>query len=208
MKIEKVVRCMTTMLAATAMTIGLIGMNISKVEAAGTTVDDTVKGSMTIHKYVGESIADLGEYPSQKELDAAVKNAGERLKPLEGVTFKYVKIGDMGQYDKDGNVRTGYTVDGKTKEFLELADGDISTTIDGRNYYNVDTLDKALQNKKQLDVETKYKPYGENSITTNEDGIAKASELPLGLYLVYEYSYPSNVNVTTAPFFCIDSYDR
>ena len=201
MKIEKVLRCMTTMLAATAMTIGLMGMNISKVEAAGTTVDGTAKGSMTIHKYVGESIADLGEYPSQKELDTAVKNAGERLKPLEGVTFKYVKIGDMGQYDKEGNVRTGYTVDAKTKEFLELTDREAEMTVNGKRYYNTDVMSQALKRKSQVEIETKYKSDNLQDITTNEDGIAKASELPLGLYLVYEYSYPSNVNVTTAPFF-------
>lgn len=201
MKLKKVVRSIGAALAAAAMTIGLVGMNISEAEAAGKTVDNGIKGSLTIHKYVGDAINGLDEYASQKELDMVVKNAGEALQPLEGETFKYVKVGDMGQYTKGGSVCTGYTMDGKTREFLELADKDVNAVIDGVNYYNIDTLELALRKKNQTEIETQYKAYRENDMTTDSDGIAKAEELATGLYLVYEYSYPSEVNVTTAPFF-------
>lgn len=201
MQLKKVVRSMGATLAAAAMTIGLMGMNVSEAEAAGVTVDNGIKGSLTIHKYVGDAINGLDEYASQKELDMAVKNAGESLQPLEGVTFKYVKVGDMGQYTKGESVYTGYTMDEKTKEFLEIADKDANATVDGTKYYNIDTLESALRDKSQTDIETQYIAYRENDMTTDADGIAKAEELPTGLYLVYEYSYPSNVNVTTAPFF-------
>lgn len=143
----------------------------------------------------------LDEYASQQEMDAAVKNAGDALRPLEGVVFKYTKVGDVGQYVNEGTVRTGYTVNEKTKEFLGLADVREYETVDGIDYYNVRVLEEALRNKKQSEIEMEYKPYKEDDITTNAAGIAKASDLSTGLYLVYEYSYPSEVNVTTAPFF-------
>ena len=200
MKLKKMTKCMLAVIAAViAANMAMTGS--IKTEAAESVIDPAAKGSITIHKYAGEMLEGLDKYPSQKEMEEAVKNAGDTLKPLEGVVFKYTRIGEMGQYTKNGTVQTGFSVNTQTKAFLGLTEAEAEISMNGNQYYNTTVLNEALNTKTQTEIEEKYQPDGQGDMITGADGIAKVTELPTGLYLIYEYSYPSDVNVTTRPFF-------
>ena len=198
MKLKRLTKSIAAILAAAAVTTGMSSM---KVKAAGPVIDDSVKGSITIHKYIGDALNGLDEYPSQEEMADTVKNAGDALKPVEGVVFKYTKVGEVNQYTKEGTVKIGYSVDEKTKAFLNLPDSEVDMEVKNIPYYTTSALNTALDKKTQTEIETKYKPDNLKEMSTNADGVATAADIPTGLYLVYEYSYPSEVNVTTRPFF-------
>ena len=198
MTLKKLTKNIAAIFATVAVTAGMSGV---KTEAAGSVIDDSVKGSITIHKYIGDVLGGMDEYSSQKEMADAVKNAKDALQPAEGVVFKYTKIGKVSQYVKNGTVQMGYSVDEKTKEFLNLPDSDADMTVKNIPYYTTSTLNDALNKKTQTEIESEYKPDNLKEMSTNVDGVAKAADISTGLYLIYEYSYPSDVNVTTKPFF-------
>lgn len=138
------------------------------------TIDWDQTGSITIQKYAEE----------------------DGLLPLSGVTFRYTKVADIVQQSEAGTVQISYDLDAGTAEFLGL---DLDET------YDASLLDELLNSKTASQTEAFMESHGSEEMpATGSKGQTSVSELPLGLYLVCEYSYPATAIADAdhcAPFF-------
>lgn len=198
-----------TLALAMAFTLLLSGMTVKAAPTIGYDDDGTeiTTGSLTIHKYVGNELEEMGEYPTQAEMEAAVEQAlGDgQLTPLSDVVFSYLRVGEVAQgTDDDGNITIGYSISselmtqfGGASSYLETA-----FTEEGTTYYTPKSLDEALSQMSQNAMETFMQTNGGTEMdATDGSGETTASGLALGLYLVVETGYPANVTRTTDPFF-------
>ncbi|MDY4077894.1 MAG: SpaH/EbpB family LPXTG-anchored major pilin [Clostridium sp.] len=140
-------------------------------------IDTTKTGSLKIVKYEGN----------------------DNTKPLSGVTFTYKKIADIEQIINDKTNTIVYSVDSDFKTTIGLGTADY--TIDTKGYYKAETIKNAL---KSTSYET-MKSYvttngGINMDATDDNGESTAEGLTLGLYVVVETDYPSNVEQPSNSF--------
>lgn len=139
------------------------------------TIDPSIKGSLTIHKYEG--------------------NEQDPNKLLDGVTFTAYKVADIVQ---STDTTTGTTdVEMQPVEALKSIDPDIKITSDTK-YENIrETVEKALAKE----TEPKLTAFG--TATTgapNGKGIALFEHMPVGVYLIVETDAPSQIVNKTANF--------
>ena len=148
---------------------------ISALAAGSDQVIDTGQiGSITIQKYAEE----------------------DELTPLSGVTFRYTKVADIVQHSQDGIVEVSYALDTETAEFLGLDEADV---------YDASQLDELLNGKTASQTEAFMRERGASTApTTDADGFTTVADLPLGLYLICEYSHLATAVADAdhiAPFF-------
>lgn len=173
---KKAKRFLTGLLSA-ALALSLCAMP-AMAEDSGTPATTTPQdvwtqdtGSITIHKY---------EYNGQVKPDSTgeesdAKSLPEGAKALEGATFSIYKVKDREE------LRAYYNGDAKNPA--------AKVTVD--TYLN-ETKDAIASNESYSDpVDTK---------TTDADGIAKFSNLELGLYVVVETGTPDKVTSPVKPF--------
>ena len=173
---KKAKRFLTGLLSA-ALALSLCAMP-AMAEDSGTPATTTPQdvwtqdtGSITIHKY---------EYNGQVKQDSTgeasdVNNLPEGATALEGATFSIYKVKDREE------LRAYYNGDAKSPA--------AKVTVD--TYLN-DTKDAIKSGESYSDpVDTK---------TTDADGIAKFSNLELGLYVVVETGTPDKVTSPVKPF--------
>lgn len=173
---KKAKRFLTGLLSA-ALALSLCAMP-AMAEDSGTPATTTPQdvwtqdtGSITIHKY---------EYNGQVKQDSTgeasdVNNLPEGATALEGATFSIYKVKDREE------LRAYYNGDAKNPA--------AKVTVD--TYLN-DTKDAIKSGESYSDpVDTK---------TTDADGIAKFSNLELGLYVVVETGTPDKVTSPVKPF--------
>lgn len=130
-------------------------------------IDGVKTASLTVHKYEMEDISKVEENEDGKYTGTGYSTDGENIpddaKPLASVTFKVTKIRDWNSIN---------TPNGITSISLPTPD-------EAKEY-----ITEATENNETLFSLSK---------TTNIDGIASFTDLPLGLYLVQETHSPSQV---------------
>ena len=162
-------------------------------------IDTQKTGSITLYKYAakdGESVPGTG---------AAQDVSGIAGAPIAGVTFSYVKIGEIADAGEAGDLGLYYQL---SDAFLAFLSGDAvkalpeAVRIGGKDYYTSDSINDALLSVQEksyagedsgetLLADFTKEAEGAGSITTDESGKAEAGDLPLGLYLVAETAYPA-----------------
>lgn len=168
-------------------------------------IDTSKKGSITLHKYdmtaAQEDGVDLDQWVSNGEQNAEAEAALERYK-IEGVEFTYAKVADINTVTENGEIKVLYNLPSGLADVLQLED----TRGDG--LYNSTEINTALENL--LTDNTAGKNALENYIEgvsnrqtmmSDENGLANADNLELGLYFFVETKVPANVNTTIDPFF-------
>ena len=196
-KLSKVLALLVALATLAATSLG------TAFAAEPTIIDYSQKGSITVHKYDEDSFLDSTNYLTQKEMQDYIAGLGDQITPLADVTFRYLKIGDVKQYTKNvvdaagkvsNVVKIGYSVNADLVTLMGLTQNDIDMTIDGVNYYEVTTLDRALNTVSSTKVEQYINGQAGHvdMAPTDANGTASATDLDLGLYLLVEYSYPAN----------------
>lgn len=168
-------------------------------------IDTSKKGSITLHKYdmtaAQEDGVDLDQWESNGEQNAEAEAALERYE-IEGVEFTYAKVADINTVTENGEIKVLYNLPSGLADVLQLED----TRGDG--LYNSTEINTALENL--LTDNTAGKNALENYIEgvsnrttmmSDENGLAHADNLELGLYFFVETKVPANVNTTIDPFF-------
>lgn len=168
-------------------------------------IDTSKKGSITLHKYdmtaAQEDGVDLDQWVSNGEQNAEAEAALERYE-IEGVEFTYAKVADINTVTENGEIKVLYNLPSGLADVLQLED----TRGDG--LYNSTEINTALENL--LTDNTAGKNALENYIEgvanrqtmmSDENGLANADNLELGLYFFVETKVPANVNTTIDPFF-------
>ena len=143
---------------------------------------------------------------------------------IKGVEFTYLKVADIATYVETENgtenamVLYGIVPSDASDDFLEAIGLSQDERYEGADktesgvttyYYRSDVLIDGLQSALDADtatvksaLETYIKANGGTAMAeTDEYGHSKASDLPLGLYLMVETKVPEIVTSTTAPFF-------
>lgn len=141
---------------------------------------------------------------------------------IQGVEFSYLKVADFRTYTENENGASqiillyGIPANDALLTILGLgasdryANADIAGQSVPMYYFTSDTLIDALENIMQETTRTAKKTALEQYMAshnatvmaeTDAYGFTKASDLPLGLYLVVETAVPEMVTSTTAPFF-------
>lgn len=164
------------LLVCFAMVAIMLPANVAKATATSTSVpviDDSQKGSITIHKYEYNKPIPTPNVPTPTDIAGNGKEnqaVPDGAVALEGAGFTIYKVADLDDY---------YGIDG-------------AALPDATTYY--ETVDGKYQVKSA---------YGTNStgpVTTSSTGIAKFDNLDLGLYLVVETTTPDKVTTPIAPF--------
>lgn len=203
------------MAAALAMTLlfgvtGMLGIS-TNVLADGTNnlIDDTKKGSITIHKYdissaQKDGLEETFTATGKKNTDAESYFADYAI---EGVEFSYIRVSDTKQY-VNGNreVMLLYQLDEDLREILGVTAADAVLTEGDTLWFSGQTLDHAILEALQDNTETKdqlenYVRTGSRMPLTDTNGVAAATNLQTGLYLIVETKVPEKVSYTTNPWF-------
>lgn len=176
--------------------------------AAGSnsTINDTQKGSITVYKYnsteAENNHVDLSNYTPTGEQDNDLETAMSSY-GIKDVTFTYVKVADIAtEYvEADKKVQVVYknipaavaTALGKSGE-TQLTSDEINTALKNALSTSASATKDALKTYVTL-------ADGHGTLTTNDNGYAKAENLSVGLYLMVETAFPSNISVSVDPFF-------
>ncbi len=197
-----------------ALLFGCISAPALQVCAAeNTAVIDTEKtASLTIEKKNGEALSDLTGTEGQQTVAEAVEKAGKegRLEGLSGVSFRYLRIGTIGQTVLHENgkdtVLTGFALSDAGSALLGTEEKEALFVREGIPYYDSALLQEKLESfrptqaMRELAVDQLLSEQGTAMAATDENGRTRAEGLPVGLYLAGEYSYPTEVESTCAPF--------
>lgn len=181
--------------------------SVDSVAAALPDIIDTSKtATLTIHKYdltaATEDGVDITQFVANGEKDEKAESTLERYK-IEGVEFTYVKVGDINTESVNGEVTLLYDIPQVLEKVLGIADsrGDHKHTSDELNSALKNILMDNAAGKNDLEH---YITSASGKIAmhkTDENGVTKATGLPLGLYLLVETKVPANVHTTVDPFF-------
>lgn len=163
------------------------------------TIDTEKTGSITVHKYNLTEAKKDGVYKNweatgekNQEAETALEGYG-----IENVEFTYLKVADIKTQSADGNVGVVYSIKSELAEILGLSKTECTS----------DEINNALDAKLRADSAgtkdklAKYVQNGGNTIKTNANGVATASGLEVGLYLMVETSFPNNISDSVNPFF-------
>ncbi|QGX47339.1 SpaH/EbpB family LPXTG-anchored major pilin (plasmid) [Streptococcus ruminicola] len=201
MKISKVIS-----LSAAALTLATLATS-ANISADTTDVIDTSRAaSLTIHKYdetaAVDAGVDLNQFTSNGKANASAESSLANF-GIRDVQFSYMKVGDIRTKSDNGKMGLLYDIPAELAKILNVT----SKRADG--YFTSTELNTALATILQNNTASKDKleNYFNSSnkktamALTDAYGLAKATELAQGLYLVVETKVPSNVNTTTDPFF-------
>lgn len=213
---KKLIRKGISIFIALALMVCLVPVNlITHVKA--NTIDETKKGSITIHKYditaANKKGINTDNYLNNGEADSKAETELSDY-AIKGVVFTYLKVADVitdTEETENGNsVRVLYGFnDEKLLEMIGLDKTKANQIKNGKYYFNSTDIVKALKNKlENSNTETKDKLeyyIRENNGTdfdeTDNTGLTSVKNLDLGLYLIVETYVPEDVTFTTDPFF-------
>lgn len=186
-------------------------------------IDYSKKGSFTIRKYDMTAASEIGKLSaidtentdfSSGEQNTAVEEAFEKYE-VKGVEFTYANVGKIETSSKivDGKNQTKvvYEIDSELRTILGLnetapedmtADNEKNKCDEDKYHYTASVLEKALKDTNAQGVTAKDKledyavKHGTAMELTDKDGLTKAENLDLGLYLVVETKVPEQVTST------------
>ena len=190
-------------------------------------IDYSKKGSFTIRKYDMTAASEIGKLSaidtentdfSSGEQNTAVEEAFEKYE-VKGVEFTYVNVGKIETSSKivDGKNQTKvvYEIDSELREILGLtdtepedmtADNEKNKCDEDKYHYTASVLEQALKDTNAQGVVSKDKledyavKHGTATELTDKDGLTKAENLDLGLYLIVETKVPEQVTSTVDPW--------
>lgn len=172
-------------------------------------IDTTKKANLTIHKYditaAKAAGVDVSKYKANGKKNDAAETALKNY-AIEGVQFTYQKVGNICTESVAGKIQVMYEIPAALEEILGLKDtrGDHKHTSDEVNGAMKTLLTDPNVNTASKDKLEKYIQTGSGAKTmadTDKTGVTKATNLPLGLYLIVETKVPANVTTTVDPFF-------
>ena len=180
------------------------------VSAGNEVIDPAKTGSLTIVKY--DRRAAEARSVQLKADGRADAGAEETLAGcgLAGVTFSYIRLGDIRTYRRETEngteLRTVFGILPEAEKWLGL-EGALSFDGGKTPYYEADRLTEALRSNLQTapdaakaGAEALAGSLGTAMPVTDAAGRTSVSGLPLGLYLVVETGIPAEVSVTADPF--------
>ena len=166
-------------------------------------IDTSKKGTINLYKYDLTAAIEDGVDPEQWSADgkshADIEQQMDRYK-IEGVEFTYAKVADITQVSQNGRIELQYNIPRELATALGLS---------GKTMYNSSEINAALKSVLSTDPtagRNKLEDYMRNvsnrqTMMTDENGFASATNLDLGLYFFVETKVPANVSTTIEPFF-------
>lgn len=181
------------------------------------TIDKSATGSVSLYKYDMTAAkadgVDLNQFSANGKVDSDAESKLNRYR-IGGVEFSYVKVADIeNSIEHDGDSGLCYGLDDELVDILGIRKHEMPRSVDDRSrpWYPTYTSTEINEGLKKVltegSTETKnklenyLKKHGAQTMTTDENGHASASNLDLGLYLFVETKTPANVSTTTDPFF-------
>lgn len=193
-------------------------------------IDYSKKASLTIRKYDMTAASEIGGLSaidtegtnfSSGEQNTEAERSFEKYE-VAGVEFTYANIGNIETSSKAKESGTGsdvkvvYEIDAELRTILGLdetepedmtADNEANPcTNEGKFHYTASVLQDALRATNAKGVESKDKleayavKHGTAMPLTDKDGLTRAENLNLGLYLVVETKVPEQVTSTVDPW--------
>lgn len=182
------------------------------------TIDESATGSVSLYKYDMTAAkadgVDLNQFSANGKVDSDAESKLNRYR-IGGVEFSYVKVADIENSIEHGD-DSGlcYGLDDELVDILGIEHSyPVSVDSDNRSRpwyptYTSTEINEGLKNvlsngstETKNKLENYLKKHGAQTMTTDENGHASASNLDLGLYLFVETKTPANVSTTTDPFF-------
>lgn len=181
------------------------------------TINESATGSVSLYKYDMTAAkadgVDLNQFSANGKVDSDAESKLNRYR-IGGVEFSYVKVADIENSIEHGD-DSGlcYGLDDELVDILGIRKHEMPRSVDDRSrpWYPTYTSTEINEGLKKVltegSTETKnklenyLKKHGAQTMTTDENGHASASNLDLGLYLFVETKTPANVSTTTDPFF-------
>lgn len=170
-------------------------------------IDEGMNGNatITVHKYDMTAMDEDGVRYSDFLSDGKQNTAAEETMKryvVEGVEFSYLKVADINTISENGKIQVMYNLPDALAQIIGV------TTDRSDHMYSSDAINDALKNllvdnTAAKDALEKYIAGGQGvqSMVTDASGVAKATNLQLGLYLMVETKVPANVHTTVDPFF-------
>lgn len=176
---------------------------VTAMAAESDIIDTTKKGSMSLYKYdlraATEDGIDVTQWKADGKAHADVESALNNYK-IEGVEFTYAKVADILTVSAGGKIEIRYNIPKELASALGL---------NVQDNYNSTEISTALRNALTSDAtaaRNTIEDYMRNvsnrqTMMTDGNGFAAATNLDLGLYLIVETKVPANVSETVEPFF-------
>lgn len=171
-------------------------------------IDDSKKGSITIHKYDISSAQEDGKDESFQATGEKNTDAEDYYSDyaIEGVEFTYLRVSDTKQYEHDNVVMLIYQIDDDLQDILGITEEDAVLKEGDALWFRGETISNGLLNALKENTKTKdaleaYVADGTQMPFTDEDGLTEAEDLQTGLYLIVETKVPEKVSYTTDPWF-------
>lgn len=176
------------------------------VKAEDSQIKEAETGSITLYKLVSKDGAFKDGNGYEQDLD----DVGNE--PLAGVTFKFLKVGELKQVDNDDQDISGlyYLLNADFKAWLSQHNITVEyTMIDKVDYVSAEAVNKIMKDLNTLSVaygqddgsqsgNELVKAYvdakGTAMPVTDEQGKTKVENLELGLYLIAETDVPAKVS--------------
>lgn len=183
-------------------------MPAAGVFAASEDIIDTSRyGSVTLHKYditaANADGIDTSDWKATGLRDTTAETTMEDY-VIQGVEFTYAKVADITTKTEGGKIQIMYQIPAGLETALGLTDthGDHSHTATELNNAMEALTDGANETAGKNTLERYVETVnGRQTMVTDENGVASADRLPVGLYLFVETAVPANVSVTVKPFF-------
>lgn len=173
-------------------------------------IDENQTGSITLYKLISKD----GSFKDGTGYEQNIDDVGN--KPLAGVTFKYLKVGDIKQVENDDKDISGlyYLLNEDFKSWINENNIAVNyTMIDDLEYVTAENVNKIMKDLNTLTanygnddgttsgnelVNNYVNTYGVAMPTTDSNGKSKVEGLDLGLYLIAEVASSWSVNDGTS----------
>lgn len=158
------------------------GVNATTPNTSTSTIDTKQKGSITIHKYLMETIGSAKDPNNGEEIDTTDTSVFPKdTKAASGAVFTIYQV-----MNKDDLIKY---YNGELEKYKD-------STPAYKDFVEENTVDGTYKIKDGVTVNNSTG----TSVTTDTDGVAKFKELELGLYVVIETKTPPAVTKAVTPF--------
>lgn len=176
---------------------------MTAMAATSDIIDTTKKGSMSLYKYdltaATEDGIDVSQWKADGKAHTDVESTMRRYK-IEGVEFTYAKVADIITVTEGGKIEIRYNIPKELASALGL---------NAQDNYNSTEISDVLRDALVAEpgaTRNTIEDYMRNvsnrqTMMTDANGFAAATNLDLGLYLIVETKVPANVSETVEPFF-------
>ncbi len=173
-------------------------------------IDENQTGSITLYKLISKD----GSFKDGTGYEQNIDDVGNE--PLAGVTFKYLKVGEIKQVENDDKDISGlyYLLNEDFKSWINENNIAVNyTMIDDLEYVTAENVNKIMKDLNTLTanygnddgttsgnelVNNYVNTYGVAMPTTDSNGKSKVEGLDLGLYLIAEVASSWSVNDGTS----------